>query len=222
MSTTLASQVPVFIYLHGFNSSPLSQKGQLMAQYLESNPELGEFWAPDLSHWPQRAVEQVAAKLATYDPERPVLLVGSSLGGYYATALLERLVADRPALRAVLVNPAVYPYRLLRAWLGLNENYHTADHYELTHEHLHQLEALDCPQLKDPTRYLVLLQSGDETLDYHEALAKYGASPLFVEQGGCHGFTGFDRLLPSLVEFAHGRLRLPEPQILPPGADSVN
>ena len=143
--------------------------------------------------------------------EGPVTLVGSSLGGYYSTWLVEH----NPGVRAVLVNPAVYPYRLLEDWLGNNANLYTEERYELTTTHLAQLKALDCPQLQDPSRYLLLVQTADETLDYREAVDKYAACVQFVQPGGSHGFEQFEALIPAVQAFAEGRIDLPAPTPLP-------
>jgi predicted esterase YcpF (UPF0227 family) len=164
---------------------------------------------PALSHWPAEAIEQLEAEIAAANG--PVTLIGSSLGGYYSTWLVEH----NPALRAVLVNPAVYPYRLLEEWLGQNTNLYTREQYQLTERHLEQLLVLDCPQLQDPSRYLLLVQSGDETLDYREAVDKYAACAQFVQPGGSHGFEHFEALIPAVQAFAEGRVELPVPVALP-------
>ncbi|MBA4503422.1 YqiA/YcfP family alpha/beta fold hydrolase [Marinobacterium marinum] len=198
---------PVIIYVHGFNSSPQSVKAQLLQRAMQ-----GCEWTirvPALSHWPRQAMAQLQAEIDAANG--PVTLVGSSLGGYYSTWLVEH----NPELRAVLVNPAVYPFRLLEEWLGHNTNLYTADHYELTTEHLAQLKALHCPQLDDPSRYLLLVQTADETIDYREAVDKYAACAQFVQPGGSHGFEQFEALIPAIRAFAKGHLDLPEPLPLP-------
>lgn len=203
---------PVLMYVHGFNSSPASVKAGLLRQALAAQGEEAQFRAPALSHWPAQAVEQLQQEILAADA--PVTLIGSSLGGYYSTWLVEQSqqpgqVLSGVDLRAVLVNPAVTPYRLLAQWLGQNENLYTAENYLLTETHLEQLLALDCARLQDAQRYLVLLQTADETLDYREALVKYAGCTQFVEPGGSHGFDRFERLIPAIRAFAEGRLELP-------------
>jgi len=205
---------PTLIYVHGFNSSPASVKAGLLRDALAASGDLARFRAPALAHWPAEAIVQLEREILA--APGPVTLIGSSLGGYYSTWLVEQ--SQRPGqalsgtdLRAVLVNPAVTPYRLLAQWLGENENLYTADHYQLTETHLQQLLALDCARLHDPQRYLLLLQTADETLDYREAVDKYAACVQFVEPGGCHGFDRFERLIPAIRAFASGRIELPPP-----------
>jgi len=200
---------PVMIYVHGFNSSPDSWKARCLQAELERQGRGHQLRVPALSHWPAEAIEQLQSLIATVSG--PVTLIGSSLGGYYSTWLVEHC----PALRAVLVNPAVYPYRLLEEWLGQNTNLYTREQYQLTERHLEQLLALDCATLHDPTRYLLLVQTGDETLDYREAVDKYSACARFVQPGGSHGFEHFEALIPAVQAFAEGRLELPEPVALP-------
>lgn len=200
---------PVFIYLHGFNSSPHSWKARCLRMEFVRRGRPGQLRVPALSHWPAVAIEQAEAEIAAANG--PVTLIGSSLGGYYSTWLVEH----NPALRAVLINPAVYPHRLLRQWLGQNSNLHSGAPYQLTERHLEQLLALQCAQLRDPSRYLLLVQTGDATLDYREAVARYAGAAHFVQPGGSHGFDQFAALIPAIRAFAEGSVALPEPVALP-------
>lgn len=201
------------IYIHGFNSSPQSLKAQLTEQFLASEHLAGQYQllVPALSHWPAEAIVQLQA-LIDQQQGAPVLLLGSSLGGYYSLWLAEQ----NANCRAVLVNPAIYPHRLLRDWLGANENLYTHEQYQLTPEHLAQLEAIETEQLTGQ-RYLLLTQTADETLDYREGVEKLAGQAQFVQPGGNHGFAEFYSLLPAICAFAHGRLELPEPKPLPSG-----
>lgn len=203
MSATL------IIYVHGFNSSPQSWKAQQLQSILQNTEYQVE--VPALSHWPAEAIKQLSSLIKKHSG--PVLLLGSSLGGYYSLWLTEHY----PQCRAVLVNPAIYPYRLLSEWLGENQNYYTAERYQLTDKHLQQLLELEVEQLNDPSRYLLLLQTADETLDYRHALEKLPNSPAFVQEGGSHGFEQFEKLIPAVLAFAEGRVALPEPTPLPIG-----
>ena len=198
---------PVLLYIHGFNSSPSSMKAQVLKSWLaEHRPDI-ECLIPELHHLPQQAIFQLTELLSAYKA-RDVLLIGSSLGGYYSTWLIECFANrdNHPNLKAVLVNPAVYPYRLLAEWLGENTNMYTHDKYELTQTHLEQLIQLDCAQLKDPNKYLLMTQTADETLDYREAVVKFSASPQIVQEGGCHGFSDFETMIPTIIDFAYGEL----------------
>ena len=201
---------PVYIYVHGFNSSPSSYKARALAAYLAEQGKSDHFHCPALSHWPQRAIEQLEALLDEL-ASVPVVLIGSSLGGYYSHYLMQTIGERAQPLSAVLVNPAVRPYALLERWLGENENIYTAERYRLTERHLEQLKALDRPAPKALDAYLLLVQTGDETLDYREAVEKYAGVAQFVQPGGSHGFDQFEQLIPAIQAFGQGRIELPEP-----------
>lgn len=211
---------PVYIYVHGFNSSPASLKAQLFEKALLARGIEQRFFCPELSHWPVRAIEQLERLIARQQAEgRDILLVGSSLGGYYSSYLVEQAATKGESLKAVLVNPAAYPYRMLENMLGETQNLYTAERYELTRRHVEQLVALDISAPVQPERYLLLVQTGDETLDYREAVDKFSRVARFIQPGGSHGFDRFEQLIPAILAFADGRIELPEPVALPPGSN---
>ncbi len=123
--------------------------------------------------------------------------VGSSLGGYYATWLAEKYSGT-----AVLINPSVKPYKTLRAYLGENKFYFDEGYWNFDESHIRQLEELNVETITKAQRYLVLLQTGDETLDYREAELKYKNSKCIIEQGGNHSFTGLERYIPRIMQFS--------------------
>ncbi len=185
----------MIIYLHGFNSSPQSGKAQYFKQYLEERGKAGEFVCPQLPHWPEEAVAVIEAEMVRY-PEKSIALVGSSLGGFYATWL-----AEKHGVRAVLVNPAIDPHVGLRAYLGRQQGHHGGESYELTQEHLRQWEKLLVAAVH-PERYLLLVETGDEVLDYRLAVRKYRGAKQIVVQGGDHTLASFPEQLPLILEFA--------------------
>ncbi len=185
----------MLIYLHGFNSSPGSHKAQVLQRYMGRSGLGGRYCCPALPDLPLRAIADIEATIARY-PQDTVTLVGSSLGGFYATYL-----AERHELRAVLINPAVYPHRGLRAFLGIQRNLYTHQEYELTEEHLRQLQTLYRPEI-DARRYLLLVETLDEVLDYREAVSKYQGSRQIVIEGGDHSLMSFPEHIPLILEFA--------------------
>jgi predicted esterase YcpF (UPF0227 family) len=190
---------PALVYLHGFRSSPASAKAtQLLAAVLALPPQVRpELHIPDLQAGPASAVAQVAALVATCAADAPVTLVGSSLGGYYASHLAERLGS-----RAVLVNPAVRPYDDLQPYLGMQTNLYTGEAFEVTPAHFDELRGLRVPRITRPERYLLLLETGDEVLDYRLALRFYAGAWQFVRGGGDHAFQDFERQIPVILRFA--------------------
>ncbi|MHB1093273.1 YqiA/YcfP family alpha/beta fold hydrolase [Thiobacillus sp.] len=182
-------------YLHGFNSSPASGKARQLGEHMASLGRQADYYCPALANSPRAAIAQIEAELARRQPES-VTLVGSSLGGFYATHL-----AEKHDWKAVLVNPAVHAHLLLRSALGPQTNWHSGEQWELTDAHLAELAALDITRITRPARYLLLVQIGDEVLDYHDAVAYYAGASQIVENGGDHGFAGFDRHFQTILDF---------------------
>ncbi len=185
----------MFLYLHGFNSSPASFKARLLKERLQALGRADEFAAPPLSHWPAQAIATVERELAGRAPES-VTLIGSSLGGHYAT-----WIAERHGVRAVLVNPAVAPHALLGRSLGPQANLHTGERYALTAKHIDELRAFDVETITRPERYMLIVAMGDEVLDSHIALEKYRHSVQIVHRGGDHGFAEFAQYLDTVIDF---------------------
>ena len=182
------------LYIHGLNSAPSSMKASQLQAAMERMGLAGQLRVPALHHHPRQAIAQLEADIAELG--RP-LLVGSSLGGYYATHL-----AERHGLKALLINPAVNPHQLFDGYLGTQTNHYTGETWELTHDHVQALAELEVPAPSDPERYQVWLQTGDETLDYRRAERFYRACALRIEAGGDHSFQGFALHLPAMLAFA--------------------
>jgi len=186
----------MLIYIHGFNSSPASHKANLLRERLAALGQEALFSSPALPDLPSAAIELLQSELALYPAER-VTLVGSSLGGYYATWLAEKL-----GVRAVLVNPAVTPQVGLRAYLGPQKNLYTGATYVLTEQHLQDLAALYVPSPTRLERYYLMVTTGDEVLDYREAVRRYAGARQLIVQGSDHGFSNFGEHLDSVLQFA--------------------
>jgi predicted esterase YcpF (UPF0227 family) len=190
----------VLIYVHGFNSSALSYKAGLLREKMAQLGLSAHFACPELSHRPAQAMAQLQALIAPHDASA-VTLVGSSLGGYYATHLVETLGA-----RAVLVNPAVRPYDLLTPFTGPQKNLYTGEEYQFTVEHVAELRALEVDHIS-PERYLLITATGDEVLDYRDGVARYAGCEQIIINDGDHGFRGFaDYLDPVIAFWQRGRV----------------
>ncbi len=190
----MSSCPPSILYMHGLNSSPLSRKASQLTAALERIGMAARLRVPALHHHPRQAIAQLETAIAELG--RPVL-VGSSLGGYYATHL-----AERHGLKALLINPAVTPHRRFDGYLGPQTNLYSGEVWELTQDHVAALGELEVAPPQDAERYQVWLQTGDETLDYRDALDFYRGCALRIQAGGDHGFQGFAERLPALLAFA--------------------
>lgn len=185
----------MLIYLHGFNSSPQSHKAQFLGRYLAERGMGDRFSCPALSHWPNLAIAAIEADIARHRG-KPICFVGSSMGGFYATYL-----AEKHDTRAVLINPAIEPQVGLRGLLGAQQNLYSGEQYELTEQHLAQWGKLLVPAVT-LHRYLLIVETGDEVLDYRLAVEKYRGARQVVIQGGDHTLKSFPEQIPLILEFA--------------------
>lgn len=184
------------IYLHGFNSSPESYKARVLQSFMHERG-LAEYLAiPEIPPVPVEAIEMLLNLTQSTKTTNNVAFAGSSLGGFYATWLAERFGS-----KAVLINPAVRPHVLLEKYLGENTNYYTSERWVLDESHIQQFGELEVEYITNPDRYLVMLQTGDETLDYQHAAAKYADCQVVIEQGGDHSFVDFEKHIDKLLGF---------------------
>lgn len=192
-----AKHVPTIVYLHGFRSSPASVKATRLQVAVAALPPAVRpaLHVPELAHRPAAAMTQILALAGAGDPAGTAL-VGSSLGGYYATYAAERLGS-----RAVVINPAVRPDRDLAAYRGSQVNQYTGGRFEVTEAHFDELRRLRVGRISRPERYWLLLETGDEVLDYREALGFYAGAWQYVRGGGDHAFGDFEAQLPALLRF---------------------
>ncbi|ABD79637.1 YqiA/YcfP family alpha/beta fold hydrolase [Saccharophagus degradans] len=184
------------LYLHGFLSSPQSSKAKVTWRWLAKNHPDVDFCCPQLSSYPSQAIAQIEAELDSLT--QPVYVIGSSLGGFWATNLVERgLVA-----KAVLVNPAVDPHTRFDEFKNVPlQSYYSDETYCLTEKDLQDLVALNYVEPQQPNKYMLMVQTGDETLDYRMATKKYRHCKQIVEEGGSHTFDGYENWLPQIIEF---------------------
>lgn len=184
----------MLIYLHGFNSSPLSHKAQVLRQYLLARGLERCYACPALPHEPTQAMAFIEAEMSRHG--RPLTLIGSSLGGFYATYL-----AEKHGTRAVLINPAIRPHVDLQSYLGEQQNLYSGERYELTQRHLDQWAEFYVADIT-PERYLLIVETGDEVLDYHAAMQRYAGARQLVIEGGDHSLQSFPRHLDLIAHFA--------------------
>ena len=192
---------PKLIYLHGLNSAPRSTKAQQLKARVDAIPaaDRPKLHIPALPHRPQAAIALVTELINNIGP-RNLTIIGSSLGGYYVTWLAERY-ADA-GVRAVLINPTTGPARDLRPYLGTQRNLYTGAEYEMTEDHLREFLALKVERLTTPERYYLMVQTGDEVLDYRLAILHYAGAYQLVLGGGDHAFTNFGQHIHSILRFA--------------------
>jgi len=183
----------MIIYIHGFGSHGNGSKAIALRNYCKSNNI--SFIAPSLSTIPDLAIQTVEELIEAFQRFENVSLVGSSLGGYYAMYL-----SYKYNIPCVLINPAVYSYKTLQRALGASPNFYDQSTYEWTVNHLDMLKSYDIESYQGENA-LLLLQTGDEVLDYAEAVAKLPKAQMIIEEGGDHGFKGVELHFDTMIEF---------------------
>ena len=185
----------MIFYLHGFRSSPQSTKAQLIRARLAERGRLDEYLCPQLPASPRAAARLIEAAARLEDPKR-LALIGSSLGGYYATWLAERI-----GCRAVLLNPAITPYDDLQVHLGVQPVYFSQQNIEMKAEYLDELRELDTPRITRPERYFLVAASGDELIDWRTMIAKYAGCRQRVIDGSDHQISDFAGYADEVLTF---------------------
>jgi predicted esterase YcpF (UPF0227 family) len=193
------------VYLHGFLSSPDSIKAQQTVEFAKKHYPYLNVHVPTLPGNINRAVGVIDSLVSTLPIDR-TCFIGSSMGGFLSTYCIEKYAAKNAKKnvarsKAVLINPAVKPYELLSDYMGRHVNPYTQEVFYVHKQHIDKLIALYAPVLNNAKQYKVLLQSGDETLDYRLAAQKYEDALLTIEQGGDHSFVGFEQHLPDIFAF---------------------
>lgn len=185
----------MILYLHGFRSSPSSFKAHFLGERLRELGRGGEYVCPQLPASPRQAIE-LAQQLVKDVPAQELTLIGSSLGGFYATWLAEQI-----GCRAVLLNPAVKPPRDLEHYVGVTTAYHSDEPFEFKHEYIAELRALTVPRITRPERYFLIAATGDEVLDWREMTANYPSARQHVIQGSDHGLSDFADYIDEVLAF---------------------
>lgn len=189
------SKRQTIVYLHGFNSSPSSEKAQITQQFVRNQKSDFNVMVPALPPEPSAAIALVR-KLINELGDEFAGLIGSSLGGYYSLFFCAEL-----SCRAVLINPAITPYRLLSDYIGINENMYTGERYEVKAEHMEELQSFDRVKMVDPRLVYLVTQTSDEVLDASEASRALLGAKVWAEGGGDHSFIDYHRVLPSMMQF---------------------
>ncbi|HYD80579.1 MAG TPA: YqiA/YcfP family alpha/beta fold hydrolase [Paucimonas sp.] len=185
----------MILYLHGFRSSPLSFKARMIADRLRETGWRGQYECPQLPASPRAAIE-LAQRIAATVPPQELALIGSSLGGYYATWLAERI-----GCKAVLLNPAVKPPRDLESYVGVTTAYHSDERFEFKREYIDELKALAVAAISRPERYFLLAATGDEVLDWREMVEHYPHARQRVIDGSDHGISDFADHIDDVLAF---------------------
>ncbi|MDP1954987.1 MAG: YqiA/YcfP family alpha/beta fold hydrolase [Polaromonas sp.] len=184
------------LYLHGFRSSPQSAKArQFGALVRQQHPDV-TWWCPQLPPSPRAAMLMLREGVAAW-PHASMAVVGSSLGGFYATH-----VAHTVGCKAVLLNPAVYPARDLAKYVGEQTAWHAPDErFFFEPGFVDELRALEVPGLQQPENFLAVIAKGDEVLDWREMTRRYPGARIKLLEGGDHAISDFAQHMAEIVDF---------------------
>lgn len=185
----------MILYLHGFRSSPHSFKARLIAKRMQALGRGAEYQCPQLPASPREAIALAMQLIRDVAPDE-LTLIGSSLGGYYATWL-----AQQVGCRAVLLNPAIKASRDLEQYVGIVTDYHSGAPFEFKREYIDELQALAVAQITHQERYFLLAATGDEVLDWREMVEHYPRARHWVINGSDHGISDFSEYLEDVLAF---------------------
>lgn len=188
----------MLLYLHGFRSSPQSTKARLVATRMAALGRADELVCPELNVAPHAAIAQAEAAIAKAraQGDDKLAIIGSSLGGFYATWL-----AERYGCRAAVLNPATQPHRDLAKYLGEQPLWHGGGTVHVEAAHMDELRALAVPHITAADRYYLLATTGDEVLDYRDMLAHYAGAQIRLLEGSDHGISEFAEYVDEVLAF---------------------
>ena len=192
------------LYLHGFLSSPQSGKAQQALAYAAQLGCEENLLIPFMTEGPAETIAMLTELLEKRQAQKKgqkLVILGSSLGGFYANVLAERYQAP-----AVLINPAIDPWQYWPDHIGEHKNYHTGQTHTVTEDHVAELQELHPGSIQDPDNYLVFLQRHDEVLDASIALSRFGEQRCIVREDGDHAYADFERELPAAFDFLLSRI----------------
>src|SRR5882724_5396770 len=183
------------LYLHGLKSSPQSAKARQVGNWVQQHAPQVTWWCPQLPASPRQALSKLLRGTADWPKDR-MGMVGSSLGGFYATVLAERFNCP-----AVLLNPSVNPARDLARQVGESTSWHGSEPFVFLPAYLDELRDMTPQELKHLGCYFAVIATGDQVLDWHDMAARYRGAHLRIVEGSDHSLSDFDAHLPHVLEF---------------------
>lgn len=188
----------LLVYLHGFRSSPNSTKAVMTGEAVRALSNVQntyEWYCPQLLASPKESIEMVINHIDQCHFDRMVI-IGSSLGGFYTNYL-----AEKYRCKGVALNPAVYAARELEPHVGMMTAYDSEEPFDFKAEYIDQLRALQVNAISNPERYFLIAAKGDELLDWKEMAAFYSGAKQLILEGSDHGIADYATHLPAVIEF---------------------
>ena len=185
----------IILYFHGFASSSKSDKVEILKKFFSNEITKAKIIAPDLSNNFSETISQIEKLIERYS-KFEICMMGSSLGGYYASYFATKLKA-----KAVLINPAIYPLEGFDIYLGKNENFSTGEEFYITDEDIKYLRTISYKKYKNQRNTLILLESNDEVLSYKNTCSYYYGSNIDITFGGDHSYISLSKKLNKIRNF---------------------
>ncbi len=188
----------LLVYFHGFRSSPRSSKAVMTGEAikaLSTQDQSYEWYCPQLLASPKHSMDMVTNHIDQSDANS-IIIIGSSLGGFYTNYL-----AEKYQCKGIALNPAVFAARELEPHVGMMTEYDSDKPFDFKAEYIDELRALQIDHISDPQRYFLIAAKGDELLDWKEMVAFYAGAKQLVLEGSDHGIADYAKHLPAVLDF---------------------
>lgn len=188
----------LLVYLHGFRSSPRSSKAVMTGEAIKALSSIDhsyEWYCPQLLASPKQSMQMVTSHIDQSNADQ-IIVIGSSLGGFYTNYL-----AEKYQCKGITLNPAVYAARELEPHVGMMTEYDSDKPFDFKVEYIDELRTLQVEKISEPRRYFLIAAKGDELLDWKEMVAFYSGAKQLVLEGSDHGIADYADHLPKVLEF---------------------
>lgn len=188
----------LLVYLHGFRSSPRSSKAVMTGEAIKALSSIDhsyEWYCPQLLASPKQSMQMVTSHIDQSNADQ-IIVIGSSLGGFYTNYL-----AEKYQCKGIALNPAVYAARELEPHVGMMTEYDSDKPFDFKAEYIDELRTLQIEKISEPRRYFLIAAKGDELLDWKEMVAFYSGAKQLVLEGSDHGIADYADHLPKVLEF---------------------
>ena len=182
------------LYFHGFKSSSDSTKAKDLHKFISKRTKNTILITPNIHDSFHDAHDQIINLIESNQPN--ISFMGSSLGGYYASFFSQKFNK-----KAVLINPAIPPLKDFEMHLGKNKNYSNGNKFIITKNDIDYIRSLSYKKILKPKNLMILLESGDEILNYNDASSYFSGSHIDILYGGDHSYSSFKVKFNKIQDF---------------------
>ena len=182
------------LYFHGFKSSSDSTKAKDLHKFISRRTRNTILITPNIHDNFHDAHDQIINLIESNQPK--IFFMGSSLGGYYASFFSQKFNK-----KAVLINPAIPPLKDFEMHLGKNKNYSNGNKFIITKNDIDYIRSLSYKKILKPKNLMILLESGDEILNYNDTSSYFSGSHIDILYGGDHSYSSFKEKFNKIQDF---------------------